>query len=183
MAKDRKWKRKIYLINKPLQFSYMGTTIWILLLGIILVGTLTYYITMNTLLTRVETVENLPFAMHQLIRDINSTLFKTIGVVFISLIVFAAAFEIIHLHRIAGPMHRIEKVLEELSQGKRVGPIRLRKKDFFQNIAESLNKVMKFYNERDEKVQTILKEAKKLPELKEKIAEIEPFFPDSSNEG
>jgi peptidoglycan hydrolase CwlO-like protein len=138
---------------------------------------------MNTLLTRIETVENLPFAMHQLISNINSVLLKAIGVVFVSLLIFAAAFEIIHLHRIAGPMHRIEKVLEELSQGKRVGPIRLRKKDFFQNIAESLNKVMKFYNERDEKVQTILKEAKKLPELKEKIAELEPFFPDLSKEG
>ncbi len=156
----------------------MGISLWILLLGIIFVGILTYYITMSMLLTQLKTAQNVP----HLIQDINSILLKSIGLVFVSLIVFAGALEIVYLHRVAGPMYRIARILDELSQGKRITQVKLRKKDFFKNIADSINKLIQFQNERDEKFLAILKEVKKLPELKEKVAELEPFFPDFSKE-
>jgi len=182
MEKDRKWKRKIHVINKPLQFSYMGMTIWILLLGTIIVGTLTYYITVTTILAHTEAAGNVPLDAYLLIKDINRILLRTIGVVLASLIVFAGALEVIYMHRIAGPMHRMEKVIKELSHGRRVALIELRKKDFLKNIAESMNDLIRFHNERDEKVQVILREAKKFPALKQKVAEVVPLFPDSSQE-
>lgn len=182
MKKHRTWKRKIHLINKPLQFSYMGLTIWILLFGVIVLGTLTYYITVKTILAHTEAAGNVPLDAYQLIAELNHILLRTIGVVLASLILFAGALQVIYMHRIAGPMYRMEKVIKELSHGKRVALIQLRKKDFFKNMAESMNDLIKFHNERDEKVQAILKEAKKFPELKEKVAEVEPLFTDSSQE-
>lgn len=182
MKKHRTWKRKIHLINKPLQFSYMGLTIWILLLGIILVGPLSYNITVTTILAHTEAAGNAPLDAYQLIKEINHILLRTIGVLLASLIVFAGALEVIYMHRVAGPIHRMENVIKELSHGRRVALIQLRKRDFFKNMAKSMNDLIEFHNERDEKVQAILKEAKKLPELKEKVAEVEPLFPDSSQE-
>jgi len=181
MGEARAWKRKIYLINKPLQLSYMGITIWVLLLGMVLVGTLIYYVTLNTFLNQMKTAGNMLLAL-ELVDEVNRILLRSAGVVFVCLIVLAGALKIIFLHRIAGPMHRIEKVIQELSRGKKVAQIELRKKDSFKNVAEAINKLIGFHNERDEKVQAILKEAKKLPELKEKVAQVEPLFPDFSQE-
>jgi len=54
MEQKKKYKRRNYLINKPLQFAYAGIAVWLLLIAIILVGTFTYYITLNTILNQLQ---------------------------------------------------------------------------------------------------------------------------------
>jgi len=48
------YRRKNYIVNKPLQFIYSGITVYLLLIGIIVVGITTYYITLSTILTQLE---------------------------------------------------------------------------------------------------------------------------------
>ncbi len=45
-----------------------------------------------------------------------------------------------------GPVYRIEKTLNEMAEGKRVYPVKLRKKDFFKSLAEALNRVIEKIN-------------------------------------
>lgn len=173
MAKIR---RRNYLINKPLQITYGGIIIWFLLLGIILVGTLTYYITLNTVLTRMENSGVFSAQTYQLVQDINVLLLKKIGGLTLGLVVLTGVLGIFYMHRIAGPIYRIEKTLEETMEGKHFFPIRLRQKDFFKNLAETLNKFMVFQQEKDEKVRSLLKVVDQYPELKEKTRDLEKML-------
>jgi len=144
----KKYRRRQYLVNKPLQFANAGIAVWLLLVGIILIGSFTYYITLNTILVQMETSGNIPFDAYQLVKSINSMLAKRIGLLLISLVVMAGILEIWYLHRIAGPMYRIEKTLKETLEGKEFTPINLREKDFFKPLAETINKFMSCQKEK-----------------------------------
>ena len=98
-----------------------------------------------------ETAGNIPFDAYQLVKTINSMLVKRIGLLLIFLVVVAGILEIWYLHRIAGPIYRIEKVLKETLEGKGFTPIKLREKDFFKSIAETINKFMSCQEERGKK--------------------------------
>jgi len=142
MEEKKKYKkRKNYLINKPLQFAYAGITVWLLLIAIILIGTFTYYITLNTILNQLQ-VKNQLVDAYKTVSTINLILIKRVGILLILVILFALILEIFFLHRIAGPIYRIEKTLNDIAEGKKVQPIKLRKKDFFKSLAASVNKVI-----------------------------------------
>jgi len=57
-------------------------------------------------------------------------------------LIFSFGLGVYYLHRIAGPIYRIEKTVREMAEGKKVEPIRLRKKDFFKSLAEAVNKLI-----------------------------------------
>ncbi len=44
-------------------------------------------------------------------------------------------------HRFVGPMIRFRQVLRQLAQGETVPPVKLRRKDFWQDVANELNQV------------------------------------------
>jgi len=136
-----KYKRRKYLINKPLQFTYAGIAIWFLLIATILIGTITYYLTLNTILTQMEAEGQLIDA-YPVVKNINLILGKRIGILVGFIVIFTLILEILFLHRIAGPIYRIEKTLKELAEGKQVNKIKLRKKDFFKSLAETTNQLI-----------------------------------------
>ena len=45
-------------------------------------------------------------------------------------------------HRIAGPLYRLEKELNERIDGKKSGPIQLREKDELKELADKINKLI-----------------------------------------
>jgi methyl-accepting chemotaxis protein len=142
---DKKFKRKKIVINKPLQFIFSGITIYFILIVIIVVGGLTYFITLNTILSQIE-MENKFINAYEIVKKINILLLKKIGLLILLLIILVFYLEIRFLHRIAGPLFRIERTLKEISEGKDVEPIKLRKKDFYKSLAESVNKVIEYIN-------------------------------------
>jgi len=148
MEQKKKYKRRNYLVNKPLQFAYAGIAIWLLLIAIILVGTFTYYITLNTILNQLQ-MENQLIDAYRIVSTINSILIKRIGFLLIFVILLALILEILFLHRIAGPIYKIEKTLNDIANGKKVQPIKLRKKDFFKSLAASVNKVIEKISNND----------------------------------
>ncbi|MBN1445222.1 MAG: methyl-accepting chemotaxis protein [Candidatus Omnitrophica bacterium] len=137
----KKFRRRKYLINKPLQFIYSGITIYLLLIGIIVVGIATYYITLDTILSQLEAQGGLLQA-YEIVRSINALIAKRVGILLLTVMVFAFVLAVYYLHRIAGPVYRIEKTLNDMAEGQEVRPVVLRKKDFFKSLAETLNKVI-----------------------------------------
>lgn len=141
----KKNRRRKYLINKPVQFIFSGITIYFIFVVIIIIGGLTYYITLNTILTQLE-LENKFVNAYEIVKNINILLLKRIGLLIILLSILVFYLEIRFLHRIVGPIYRIEKILKELSEGKKVDPIKLRKRDFLKSFADTVNKVIEFVN-------------------------------------
>jgi len=166
----KKYKRKNYVVNKPLQFIYSGITIYLLLVGIIIVGITTYYVTLSTILAQLE-AENQLFNAYAIITNINHLLMKRLGVLLLVVMVFAFVLAVYYLHRIAGPVYRIEKTLFDMARGEDVRLVSLRKKDFFKSLAEALNRVITGQKEKDEKLEKLLQELKKIPQAEEKIKE------------
>ncbi len=168
-----KIKRRRYLVNKPLQFTYAGLAIWILLIGIFISGSLTYYITMNTVLDKLGSSQVLSSQAYELVKSINLTLAKRISAFLIFLIIFSCVLMVLYLHRIAGPIFRIERVLREVAEGKKFeGPLKLRKKDFFKGLADAINKMMEYQKKKEEKVKEFIRKVEKYPEFKKDIEEL-----------
>jgi hypothetical protein len=142
---EKKFKRRRILINKPLQFVFSGITIYFILIVIIVVGGLTYFITLNTILSQLE-IENKFINAYEIVKNINILLLKRTGFLILLLIILVFYLEIRFLHRVAGPLYRIEKTLKEISEGKDVEPIKLRKKDFYKTLADEVNKVIEYIN-------------------------------------
>lgn len=138
-------KRRKILINKPVQFIFSGITIYFVLIVIIIVGGLTYYITLNTILSQFE-LENKFINAYEIIKNVNLLLLKRIGIFVLFLFILVFYLEIKFLHRVAGPLYRIEKILNEIAEGKEIEPIKLRKKDFYKSLAEAVNKVIEYVN-------------------------------------
>ncbi|MDP2980992.1 MAG: methyl-accepting chemotaxis protein [Candidatus Omnitrophota bacterium] len=55
----------------------------------------------------------------------------------------AGAVVILMTHRIVGPMYRFEKYIKEIGSGRLNSDLKIRKKDQFQNMADSLNNMTK----------------------------------------
>ena len=57
-------------------------------------------------------------------------------------------------HRFAGPVYRFHKAIRDLAAGEEVPPIKLRKGDFWKNVAEDFNVMMeRFKSEQAEQAQ------------------------------
>jgi methyl-accepting chemotaxis protein len=169
-----KFRRRKYLINKPVQIGYFGLTAWFICLGILLVGSITYYFTLNTIINEIQ-IASPAFDTVEVVNKINLMLQKKLALVFAVLIVIAAILVILYLHRVVGPVFRIEKTLRESIEGKPFQSIRLRKKDSFKSLAETINIFVANYESKIQKVKDIMQE--QIPDS-EKIEKIKEIFKD-----
>ncbi|MEM3526179.1 MAG: HepT-like ribonuclease domain-containing protein [Candidatus Jordarchaeaceae archaeon] len=174
MQKMAKFRRRKYLINKPVQIGYFGLTAWFICLGILLVGSITYYFTLNTIINEIQ-IASPAFDTVEVVNKINLMLQKKLALVFAVLIVIAAILVILYLHRVVGPVFRIEKTLRESIEGKPFQSIRLRKKDSFKSLAETINIFVANYESKIQKVKDVVQE--QIPDS-EKIEKIKEIFKD-----
>jgi len=150
-----KFRRRKYLINKPIQFGYFGLTAWFICLGVLLVGSLTYYFTLNTIIGQIQ-ISTQGFDTLETINKINLLLQKKLALIFIFLVIIAAAIVIFYLHRVVGPIYRIEKTLKEIIEGKPFQTIHLRKNDNFKTLADTINTFVQYYDNRFQQIRKIL---------------------------
>ena len=134
-----RWTRRRYLINKKIQFRYALIEIWVIGVTTILVGIIVYYTIWSALLSKY--ISGSP-ELISLQRQIDSILGKRLIWVGGFLLLVGAWLEIWFLHRIVGPLYRIEMIIKEAAEGRfPKRPIKLRPKDFYHSLAEALNKL------------------------------------------
>lgn len=136
MSEKRPYKRKQFYIKKDYQLIFILKFCFIILVGAFIStgllflfsqGTLTSSFEHSRLLVRDTSFAILPAAiLTNIITLILITLATIVVVLFIS-------------HKIAGPMFRFEKDLNEIGQGDLTKKVTLRKKDQFTDMADSLN--------------------------------------------
>ncbi len=165
-------RRRTYLINKPIQFGYAGIVIWLMLNMSLVVGAATYFTTIDTILDQMESAGSTSFNVYDVVTRINGILMYRLGIMFLALVAVAGVSEIFFLHRIVGPIHAIQTRLQSVLAGEAFRPIVLRKKDYFQSLADVVNGVMEARREKDEAVEALLAAAEGRPELAELVARV-----------
>jgi len=94
-----------------------------------------YYLIFNTLAWQMVIPESIAYNLIPVLQRVNIILAISIPIVLIILWLIALELS----HRVAGPVYRIEKELEDRISGEKQGPIKLRKNDEFQSLADKIN--------------------------------------------
>ncbi len=177
-SKTGREKRSIQsvLINRPLQREFT-----LVMLGIMMSAALSVGMIIN--FTLGSLTENAPTTisrttLERMVFDANSQLVvSSILIIFIAVIA-TGFFGVFFLHRVAGPVHRFRQVLKKMGSGQIPSEVQLRKRDFFKETADELNRVIGLLRELDstsQKIDSVLAQLPKdtLPaELNIKIKDI-----------
>lgn len=164
------------LINRPLQREFTLVMLAIMMTAAFVVG-MTINFTLGRLTEDVPSVIS-KTAFERMIFDVNSQLVvSSILIIFIA-VVITGLFGVFFLHRVAGPVYRFKQVLSRVVSGEIPNEVRLRRRDFFKETAEELNRVIQLVKEFDntsQKIDSLLAQLPddKLPkELSTKIHDI-----------
>jgi len=129
------WKRKRVIVDTEFQFRYLMT--WILLtmslLGGLVLASLSVFYFFNTQ------------QMMTYFIWVNALCAVTITGV-------SMYYIVLHSHRIAGPAFRLQRLIRELSTGRRGFRIRLRRKDYLKKIATALNELIESLEKKEARV-------------------------------
>lgn len=166
-------RRRNYFVKKSFQSSFALRFALLIAVEAFLLALLFFYMSRGTLTTaylgnelRIERTAAFFFTTFLIITAIVAVTMALIGT-----LVF-----IILSHRIAGPVYRLQKSLEEIRRGNLTYRIHLRRKDELGDLAEDLNRVFEFL---DEKMTELKRDARRVktggdtPEGREALKRIE----------
>ena len=141
------------LINRPMQREFTLVMLAIMMTAALAVG-MTINLTLNGLTEEApSTISRM--TLERMVFDANSQLVvSSILIIFIA-VVLTGFFGVFFLHRVAGPVYRFRQVLERMGSGEIPGQVQLRKRDFFKETADELNRVILLLKEFDSTAQKI----------------------------
>ena len=136
MPQEPKHRRRQYFIQKDYQFKFVLKFCLIVLAGSIISTAFLFFFAQGTLTSSFE-------HSRLVIRNTATAIMPAViltNVITLIVIAFATIVVVLFIsHKIAGPMFRFEKDLKDIGQGDLTKKVRLRKKDQFTNLANSLN--------------------------------------------
>lgn len=156
----RPFRRKNHFVKKSFQSSFALRFGGLIALEAFLMALLFLYVSRGTLTTAyadneltIERTAAFFFTTFAIIGAITAVTMALIGT-----LVF-----VILSHRIAGPVYRLQKSLEDIRRGNLVHHIRLRRKDELGDLAADVNRLSEFL---DGKIGEMKREARKASEAK-----------------
>lgn len=155
-------KRKRYFINRKFQSRFILKFFGVLLLGAVLSTCITMLTTQKTLTSTYEgsklIIEKTSLAILPSVIATNVITTGIIGIIVVAITLLVS-------HKIAGPMYRFERDLEDISRGNLQKYIKIRDGDQFGEFAISLNKMIGGINKKlrglQKDLEVIEEEAKK----------------------
>lgn len=134
-AGPRAYKRRRYMIDLPLQLSYVGVYLsTLVLLG---VGFLALNYVFAQIYQRALKIQNLGLGLDT---SPEALLLGLVNFVFVMLLLIGAAvYAIVHSHRVAGPAFRLRNALRQVQGRDYDFYVQLRTKDFLKDLAEQVN--------------------------------------------
>ncbi len=156
LRQKQRYRRRNYLINKPLQLKYAFIVVWLMLITVMAVVVVVYTTSWNLLLEEMAApdfpaIPGLP-PVHELLGRVNQQLALRMSVTAVLCVLVGLLLGVLFLHRIAGPCYRISRTLKEMAKGVLpTGRVTLREKDYLKGLAGDLNMVLELQRrERDE---------------------------------
>ncbi|MFA4842836.1 MAG: methyl-accepting chemotaxis protein [Candidatus Omnitrophota bacterium] len=134
MGRDKKIRRRIYLIQTKFQLKYTGIILVSMFIAAWITGSTVYYtgwLLMGEKLANVYPQGRLVSIM----RVIDLTLILRL----LLLTPLVALLSIFISHKIAGPLYRVERFIKGVARGDLSSKLRLRKGDELQELAEAIN--------------------------------------------
>lgn len=145
------------LINRPLQREFTLVMLGIMMTAAFAVGMMINFTLSNLTADAPSTISRT--ALERIVFDANSQLVvSSILIIFVAVIA-TGLFGVFFLHRVAGPVYRFREVLKRMGSGEIPSEIQLRRRDFFKETAEELNRVIQLVKELDsvsQKVDSVL---------------------------
>lgn len=134
--------RRTFIINPRLQYFVSAV------FGLVSVGNLVFFMFVHSKLEQKmsEEIKSLDPQSQQFLNEyIQGTMhsfYQTVIVFNIFAILVAFLLGALVLNHIAGPVYAIKKQLDDIVEGKELrAPLKLRKHDFFSEVAESVNRL------------------------------------------
>ena len=129
--------RKQYIVKKGFQLRFMIIIITAMVLIAIVTGLSIYSAVMQTLVNQFHG-ENLAMIQHAITYKL---FIRSL------LLIFAIAIISVFIsHRVAGPIYKFERIINDLASGKKVEEFKLRKRDEFYELALAINNLIKTKN-------------------------------------
>ena len=166
-------RRKNYFIKRSFQTRFSLRFASLILLEALLIAGLFFHIAQGTLTTSYNgsdlTIEQTThfFSVNFLLL----LLITGIAVTLAGMLVF-----IFYSHRIAGPLYRFQRSLQELSEGELTGRIRLRQKDQLGDLGESINRVSESMDKQIGLIKKEIHEASKHGTTKDSLARLKEML-------
>ena len=158
-----KRRRKRYLINKSLQLRYMGMVVVLMAIISVATGWVIYSTTWMTLIDKLEGKEVM---LDKIFMDLNNLLLTRISLLILIGVCLGAIIVMFIVHRIAGPLFRVERIMRTIGKGIIPEKVKFRKLDELKDLAEAINETISKITEVREKnsqvadnIETCLKKA------------------------
>jgi nitrogen fixation/metabolism regulation signal transduction histidine kinase len=136
-----KHKRKICLINKPLQLKYASMVAAVLTVYSAVIG---YFIKviLNSAIKGAQALASVDPQELLVMQQQNDKMFLAIVIALALNTLLVGLFWLIAMHKIAGPLYRLNKGLQEIAAGRLPDDIHLRKGDELSEIVNNFNKMV-----------------------------------------
>lgn len=148
----RTYKRRQYIVDSRFQYSLIRK--FAILTASVVIGSLSFlvlvYYIYGDVQVRVDITQPVPFGLADSLVDneamdtytLLNILWPVLSICLVGTIIFTFFYSTIISHRMAGPVFRMRKLLEEMAQGDLRRPVsRLRKKDEFKHLFADINNV------------------------------------------
>lgn len=137
-------RRRRYLVKKGLQFRYLGLILAAVVLPVIFVSGCLYYLIFFLMAEQLAIPESIAYNLLPVFNKINFMLL--VGTP--ALVLLLLCLGLIISHRIAGPIYRLEKDLDEIAKGNFSIRIKMRRNDELISLAEKINKILQRVQEK-----------------------------------
>ena len=138
------WSRSKYIIDAKLQLKIVALLGLVALLSSLAI-VLTLYMHNARVAEFIESTGIPPSAIASEFRNFTSILMVRLVVIIVVMIGTFMFLGFVVTHRIAGPMYRLRKQLQQALAGEEIGQIRFRKDDEFQDILVMINALVDHY--------------------------------------
>jgi methyl-accepting chemotaxis protein len=139
----KKFKRSFWrVVNPEVEIKYTLVVAWLIILAFLISGLVTYLTFWNNLLLLPD------FTHPEYLLIFQKKTLKILGVLFLfgglPIVVLGAILQFRILHRVSGPLYRMEKVVQEAAVSGKLpkAPIILREKDFYNGLAKAFNQLV-----------------------------------------
>lgn len=135
----RENKRRKKFVGTPLQKKLLILIFASAVIPAAVIAVCLYYLIFNLMVWQIGIPEAIGYNLIPVVRQVNLAILIALPVIL--LVIWLIALEL--SHRIAGPLLRLEKELDERISGEKSGHIALRKKDELRPLVERINKLMR----------------------------------------
>ncbi len=132
---DMRKRRKQLIVNPRVQYKLL----FLILVSVIIPTFLTFmslYFLIQSIIIEAQIESEVVYSA---LLFMSNKVFAILFVGFIFITVLLLTWSLIFIHRIVGPIYRLERELEKVIDGKKVTKIRFRKNDSFASLADKIN--------------------------------------------